>query len=146
MPQNRAKASKPSPRSCRGAFTWPDRRQRGLAGDTQDGPHANSEVASDPADAGALGAGRDDRRHLVRVAILQPPPAELGPFGLGSAQTGHDALTDHRALELSKYPQHLKHGPAGWCRRIEALLMQEQVDALGVQFAEEVEQVDQRPT
>jgi hypothetical protein len=36
---------------------------------------------------------------------------------------------DHGALELSKHAQHLKHRLACWRRRVEALLMQEQIDA-----------------
>jgi hypothetical protein len=70
-----------------------------------------------------------DRRHLSRIAMLQPPSAELNAISLGPAQTGHDPLADHRPLELGKYAQHLEHGAAGRRRCIEALLMQGQVDA-----------------
>ena len=94
--------------------------------------------------AGPLGAGRHDRRHLIRVAILEPPAAELNAVSLGPAQAGHDALADHRALELGEHAQHLEHRPAGRRRCIEPLLVQEQVDALGVELAQEVQQVDQR--
>jgi hypothetical protein len=50
--------------------------------------HTHSELASNAADPGPLGPGRDNRRHLVRVAILQLPPAKLGTVGPGPAQTG----------------------------------------------------------
>ena len=81
---------------------------------------------------------------FVRVGRFKPPAAELNAVGFCPAQTGHDALADHRAFEFGKHAQHLEHGPAGRRRRVEPLLMQEQVDALGVEFAEEVQQVDQR--
>jgi hypothetical protein len=114
-----------------------------VASDPQHRSNAHPEVMRNAPDPGPLGAGRDDRRHLVRVAILQPPPAELNAISLGPAQAGHDPFPDHRAFELGKHPEHLEHRPAGWRRRIEALLMQEQVDALGVEFTEEVQQVYQ---
>jgi hypothetical protein len=56
------------------------------------------------------------------------------------------AMTRSRIIARSnsaKHAQHLEHGPAGRRRRVEALLVQEQVDALGVEFTEEVQQVDQ---
>jgi hypothetical protein len=44
--------------------------------------HAHPEIAGNAPDPGPLGTGRDDRRHLVGVAILQPPAAELIPSAL----------------------------------------------------------------
>jgi hypothetical protein len=45
----------------------------------------------------------------------------------------------------AKHAQHLEHGPAGRRRRVEPLLVQEEIDALSVEFSEEVQKVDQRP-
>jgi hypothetical protein len=116
-----------------------------LASHPQHRSHAHPEIPSNAADPGPLGARRDDRRYLVRVAVLKPSASQLNAVGLGSAQAGHDPLSDHRAFELGEHTQHLEHRPAGRRRCIEALLVQEQVDALGVEFAQEVQQVDQRP-
>jgi hypothetical protein len=68
------------------------------------------------------------------------------PSALARLRPAHDPLANHRAFELGKHTQHLEHRSAGRRRRVEALLVQEQVDALGVEFAEEVQQVDQGPT
>jgi hypothetical protein len=82
--------------------------------------HTHSELASNAADPGLRGARRDDCRHLVGVAILKPPAAELSAIGLGPDQTGHDALADHRAFEFGEHAQHLEHGAAGRRRCVEA--------------------------
>jgi hypothetical protein len=50
---------------------------------------------------------------------------------------GADSFLNHRALELGKYAQHLKHGFAGGRRGVEPLLMQEKVDAQRVQLGQE---------
>jgi hypothetical protein len=124
---------------------WHDWRPHlaGLASHPAHRADTHPEIASNPTDTDPRSPRGDDRGHLVRIAIFKPTAAELNAIRLGPAQTGHDALADHRAFELGKYAQHLEHGPAGWCRCIEALLVQEQVDALGVKFAQEVQQVDQ---
>jgi hypothetical protein len=127
-------------------FVNPSSQLASFARHPQYRAHTHSELASNAADPGPIGAGRHDGRYLGRVAILEPPAAELDPIGLGPAQAGHDAFADHRAFELGEHAQHLEHGPSGRRRGVEALLMQEQVDALGVEFAEEVQKVDQRPT
>jgi len=44
---------------------------------------------------------------------------------------------DHGALELGKHTHHLKHRLARRRRRVEPLLMQEQVDAEGMQLRQE---------
>jgi len=48
----------------------------GLTSHPQDRAHTYAEFASNTAHAGPLSPGRDDRRHFVRVAILQAPTAE----------------------------------------------------------------------
>jgi hypothetical protein len=94
--------------------------------------HTHPKIARNPPDPGPRRSRRDDRRDLIRGGILQPPAAELEAIGLGPAQTGHDALPDHRAFKFGEHPQHLKHRPARRRRRAEALLVQEQVNALRV--------------
>src|SRR5262249_59496839 len=56
-----------------------------------------------------------------------------------------DSLLNHSALKLGKDIHHLKHSLAGGCRRVEALLVQEQVDAERMQFGQEADQVLQTP-
>ena len=63
-----------------------------------------------------------------------------------SRQARLDALDNHRALELGEDPNHLKHRLASRRRRVDPLLMQIQIDALGMQFAEKRDKVLQRPT
>jgi hypothetical protein len=45
------------------------------------------------------------------------------------------------SLELSEHAEHLKHGATGRGRRIEPLLMQEQINALGMKVRQEAQQV-----
>ena len=75
-----------------------------------------------------------------------PPLTQRGPYSvfclLGDArppqlrsrspcprQARSDSLLDHRALELGKDTEHAKHRLAGRCGGVEALLVQEEVDA-----------------
>jgi hypothetical protein len=44
---------------------------------------------------------------------LRAAPTELGPVRLGTRETRIDPLSNDPALELGKYPTHLKHCPAG---------------------------------
>ena len=48
-----------------------------------------------------------------------------------------DPLDNHRALELGEDAQHLKHRLPGWRAGVDTLLMEVEVDALGVEFTEE---------
>jgi hypothetical protein len=52
-----------------------------------------------------------------------------------------DPLDNHRALELGEDAQHLKHRLPGWRAGVDTLLMEVEVDALGVEFTEEPDQV-----
>jgi hypothetical protein len=117
---------------------------RALPSHPQHRAHAYPELAGNSSDPGPRGARRDDRRYLVCIGILKPPAAERDAIGLGPAQAGHHPLADHRAFEFGEDAKHLKHRPPGRRRRIETLLVQEQIDALGMELAEEVQQVDQR--
>jgi hypothetical protein len=52
-------------------------------------------------------------------------PAQPFALALAPRKPGADSFLDHGALELGKHAHHLKHGLAGRCRGVEALLMQE---------------------
>jgi hypothetical protein len=56
---------------------------------------------------------------------------------LGPRKARTDSFLDHAALELGEHPQHLKHRLAGRRGRVEALLVQEEIDAECVQFRED---------
>jgi hypothetical protein len=66
---------------------------------------------------------------------------DLRPTQLLAPQACTHALLYHCALELGENAHHLKHGLAGRRRGVEALLMQEQVDAQGMQLGQERHQV-----
>src|SRR5262245_3448660 len=75
---------------------------------------------------------------LVQASTAQPSSSrsnwgspEAFTLTPGPRKPGADSFRDHRTLKFGKNPHHLKHGLAGGCRRVEALLMQEQVDSVG---------------
>ena len=45
----------------------------------------------------------------------------------GPLQPGIDALADHAALELGKGTRDLEHQPGRWRRRVDSLLIEEQI-------------------
>jgi hypothetical protein len=53
------------------------------------------------------------------------------PFALATSppKARTDSFLNHRPFKLGKNAHHLEHGLPGWCRGIEALLMQKQVNA-----------------
>jgi hypothetical protein len=81
--------------------------------------------------------GKDLRLQLRRYSR----PAELLAFGLGAPEAGTHPFLNDRALELGEDTKHLKHRLAAWCRRIDPLLVQEEVNAGGMDFREEGDQV-----
>ena len=70
---------------------------------------------------------------ILKLGIDEGATAMLA-VSLGSSNAGIHPLTDHCALELGEHAHHLKHRLAGRCRRVDSLLMQEQVDAQAVQL------------
>src|SRR5262245_57212240 len=111
--------------------------------DALDRADPDPQVASDGADALPLPprgpySGLGFHRHL---RATEPLPLCPGP-----RQACANSLLDQGSLELSKDPEHLEHCPAGRGVGVEALLMQVQVDALGVQLAEEGDEVLQGAT
>jgi hypothetical protein len=85
---------------------------------------------------------RADRSFGLRGNSWTPEPLALAAR---SRQAGLDALDDHRALELGEHAHHLEHRLAGRGAGVEALLMQVQIDALGMQLGEEPDKLLQRP-
>jgi FtsZ-binding cell division protein ZapB len=48
---------------------------------------------------------------------------------------------NHRAFKLSKHAHHLKQRLARWRRRVQALLVQVEIDANRMDFVQEADQV-----
>jgi hypothetical protein len=80
---------------------------------------------------------------LASVSSRRRRPSWV-PCSRARAIPASTRFADHGAFELGKDANHLKHCPAGKRGGIKDLLIQKQVHALGVQFAKEVEQIDQR--
>src|SRR4051812_16278875 len=58
-------------------------------------------------------------------------------FGSSPRQASHDTFLDHGAFKLGKYAKDLKHRATGRRGRVETLLMQVEIDALGVKILED---------
>jgi hypothetical protein len=106
-------------------------------------PDADAKLARDTADARALAAHCTDSSDLGRVGVLR----RLRPsFVSSSLARAKPALTRSRIiawLELGEYAHHLEHSAPRRCGRVEAPLVEEQINALGVQLLEERKQVHQ---
>src|SRR6266851_5351003 len=70
--------------------------------------------------------------------------AQRRAISASTLQASIDATDDHRSLELGKDAKHLKHRLTSRCGRIDALLMQIQVNASRVDFAQEGDKVLER--
>jgi hypothetical protein len=70
--------------------------------------------------------------------------AQLGAVGPGPRKPGVDTFANDAALKFAENAQHLKHCLASGSRCVEALLMQEQIDALVVQALQDAEEIRQR--
>src|SRR5262249_28552120 len=82
-------------------------------------------------------APRQRRPDSLSKLVRDGWPAQSFAFTLGPLKASTDALLNYRAFELSKNAEHLKHGLACWRGRIEALLMQKQVDSERVKLGQE---------
>jgi hypothetical protein len=82
----------------------------------------------------AVRASRSDSGYLLHVRVFDPLPSELHTVRARPRETGNHPLADHGALEFGEDPHHLEHRPPRWRARIEPLLVQEQVNALGAPF------------
>ena len=76
-----------------------------------------------------------------RFASLAGRPSEAFPLAPRPLKTRFDTLDNHRALEFAEHAEHLKHDLTGWCAGVDPLLMEVEIDPLGVQFAEERDQL-----
>jgi hypothetical protein len=101
--------------------------------------HADAECSGDLTDAYAFGTKLAHFRRAFRVVIEST--AQFLALRLRARKTGPDALADHRALELGKNAHHLEERFADRGARVEPLLVQIQIDILGVKFAKKAEQV-----
>src|SRR6516165_11441475 len=70
---------------------------------------------------------------LLKLSRYARPPKSFA-LVLGPPKPRADSFCDHRPLKLGKHTHHLKHGLAARRRGVQALLVQEQVDAKGVQL------------
>ena len=105
---------------------------------------AQAHLSRDATDADAMGPQRQCLLHLLRLALFHRPPAKLFAFSTRTGEASHDALTDHGMLELGEYTEHLEHRAAGWCCGVQALLVQEQIDALGMKLGQKRQQMGER--
>jgi hypothetical protein len=67
-----------------------------------------------------------------------PWSAELLALCPDPIKPGNYPSSDHSALEFREHAKHLEHGPPGWRRCVEPLLMQEEIDPKRVQLGKEV--------
>jgi hypothetical protein len=105
-------------------------------------PGRHSELHCDLAHAhAALLQGRAD----IGLSLSPDPrPTDrLAAVGAVSGSPGHSCqhpLPDHRALEFGKHAHHLEHGLARRGRRVETLLVQVEIDVLGVELGQQLQQ------
>jgi hypothetical protein len=71
-----------------------------------------------------------------------PRPAQLRALGLGPSETGLDALHDHGPLKLGEDPGHLEEHPSLRGARVHALLLEVEIDVLGLQLFDEVQECE----
>jgi hypothetical protein len=57
-----------------------------------------------------------------------------------SCQARQYPLPNHGALELGKNAHHLEHGSAAWGRGVQPLLMQVQINLLGMKLGQQFKQ------
>jgi hypothetical protein len=109
--------------------------------DTLHGADADAQLAGDLLDALALTARRSDssldylgRTGSAEGLALSPRTLESGP----------NPLANHCPLELGEHATHLEHGLAGHGRGVDALSVQVQIDALGLQIGQQDNELLQR--
>jgi hypothetical protein len=82
-----------------------------------------SEIAHDNVELARAIASRRLARLVLEI---------VNPLLFRSREPSEHPLSDHGLFELGKDSHHLKHCPTSRCGGIEALLMQEKIDAFGV--------------
>ena len=78
-------------------------------------------------------------------AIADTRPSQLYALGPRPVEAGGDTLADHFPLELGEDAHHLKQGLPARRGGVNALLVKIEIDALGVNVAEEGHEVLQAP-
>jgi hypothetical protein len=68
-------------------------------------------------------------------------PAEALSLAPGPLEPGANPFLDHGSLELGEHTHHLIQRLARWGRRVETLLVEEQIDSQRVQLGEEADQI-----
>ncbi len=81
---------------------------------------------------------RPDLPDDIRAHLTAAKPLPLAPC---PREASLDPLDNHCALEFGKDAHHLKHRLSGWRAGVDTLLMEIEIDALGMQFAEERDQL-----
>ena len=80
-------------------------RLGGFASHPQHRTHTHSELASNASDPGPRSTRRRDGRHLVRVAILQPP----APVGATSGYESNNDMPAH--AQLTTWTTNFRYSP-----------------------------------
>jgi hypothetical protein len=106
------------------------------------GADADAQFGGDLLDTFALSTRRSD---AFLDDLGRARPAERLALCPRALDAGANALADHRAFELGKYPAHLERRLAGRGRGVDALLMQIQIDRLGLQVRKQRHELLQRP-
>jgi len=89
-----------------------------------------------------FGVFAEFERGIIRERVnAGRAPTEARPLRLSSRQARVDPFSDDAALELCKHAEHLEHRLARGRRRVEPLLMQEQIDALVMKSLQDAEQI-----
>ena len=87
----------------------------------------------------ARGSNRSDLGCVIRDGCR--PPKSRVPSAFCPRRASHDTFPDHGAFKLGKHAKHLKHRLAG---RVDPLLMQIQIDVLGVNILQHLHKVRRR--
>jgi hypothetical protein len=94
--------------------------------DTLDRASPDPERLGHPQDANTL---RKLLSHLTFSRAVYLWPTELHALGHGALEACFDSLANHTPLKLSKGACYLENELAHWCRCVDGLLINEEVDA-----------------
>jgi hypothetical protein len=104
-------------------------------------PHSQANLRGNAAYAEPFGAQGQRCFDLLGLALLDCPTTKLLTVSSSTGQSSHHSFSYHRSLKLSEHTEHLEHCPTGGSGRIEPLLMQEQIDPLGVEVRQEAQEI-----
>jgi hypothetical protein len=109
-------------------------------------PDPKPDLLGNTPNAEPLGPQGQRCLYLLGVALLDRTPTKLLSLRPSTGQPSHHVLSDHCSLELCEHAEHLEHGSAGGSGCVEPLLMQEEINVLGVEVRQEAQQVRKGPT